>query len=148
MIFGFIQAHRNEFRVSKMCEVLGVSKSGFYQWLKHAPTPQQERKAQLNRQIKKIHKQSKARYGSPKITRMLWKEGTVVSERTVSRLMKEMGIRSKVVKNTKRRQILSTICQFIQTGSIRILKSTQVASSGSPILLTFTRMKVGSIWPL
>ena len=101
MIFGFIQAHRHEFRVSKMCEVLGVSKSGFYQWLKHAPTPQQERKAQLKRQIKKIHKQSKARYGSPKITQMLWKEGTVVSERTVSRLMKEMGIRSKVVKKYK-----------------------------------------------
>ena len=148
MIFGFIQAHRHEFRVSKMCEVLGVSKSGFYQWLKHAPTPQQERKAQLKRQIKKIHKQSKTRYGSPKITRMLWKEGTVVSGRTVSRLMKEMGIRSKVVKKYKATTNSSTICQSIQTSSLRILKSTHVASSGSPILLTFTRMKVGSIWPL
>lgn len=30
--FAFIEAHCSEFRVEKMCEVLGVSRSGFYKW--------------------------------------------------------------------------------------------------------------------
>jgi hypothetical protein len=34
VIYAFIFQHRNEFRVVKMCQVLGVSKSGYYAWLK------------------------------------------------------------------------------------------------------------------
>lgn len=84
-----------------MCTTLGVSKSGFYEWLGREWPPRKQRKAKLKRRIKAIHKQSKARYGSPKITALLRRDGYVVSERTVTRYMKEMGIRSKTVKKYK-----------------------------------------------
>lgn len=84
-----------------MCKTLGVSKSGFYQWMIREFPPQKQRKAKLNRQIRAIHKQSKARYGSPKITAILRRDGYVISERTVTRYMKEMGLRSKTVKKYK-----------------------------------------------
>ncbi|EPZ43271.1 hypothetical protein N007_13630 [Alicyclobacillus acidoterrestris ATCC 49025] len=32
MKFQFIEDHRDEFRVEKMCEVLSVSRSGYYKW--------------------------------------------------------------------------------------------------------------------
>lgn len=51
--------------------------------------------------IRRIHKQSKARYGSPKITAILRQDGIRISERTVTRYMKEMGIRSNTAKKYK-----------------------------------------------
>ena len=84
-----------------MCHVLGVSKSGYYQWLKQSTPPQKQRKATLQREIKMIHRQSHGRYGSPKITILLHRAGWIVSERKVTRYMKEMGLRSKTVKKYK-----------------------------------------------
>ena len=84
-----------------MCRVLGVSKSGFYQWINQALPPQKKRKARLKQQIEAIFQQSQSRYGSPKITALLGQDGWRVSERTVTRYMKEMGLRSKTVKKYK-----------------------------------------------
>lgn len=84
-----------------MCQVLGVSRSGFYQWKKQTVTLQKYRKARLKTKIKRIHSESKGRYGSPKITHLLRQEGDVISERTVGKWMRELGIRSKVVKKYK-----------------------------------------------
>ena len=33
MIYRFIQRHRREYSVLRMCQVLAVSSSGFYAWL-------------------------------------------------------------------------------------------------------------------
>ena len=33
--YAFIKAHRNEFDTATMCRVLQVSRSGFYEWLRH-----------------------------------------------------------------------------------------------------------------
>jgi putative transposase len=84
-----------------MCSVLKVSKSGFYQWLKQTASPQKQRKEKIKSKIRRMHKQFKARYGSPKLTHLLRQEGIQVSQRTVTRYMKEMGIRSKTVKKYK-----------------------------------------------
>lgn len=101
MIYGFIADHRHEFRVSKMCSTLGVSKGGFYEWMGRTESPQKQRKEEMKDKIRQIHKQSKARYGSPKITAILRQDGIRISERTVTRYMKEMGIRSNTAKKYK-----------------------------------------------
>src|SRR5699024_4232811 len=49
----------------------------------------------------RLHTQSKFRYGSPKLTALLRQDGIVISERTVTRYMKEMGIRSITAKKYK-----------------------------------------------
>ena len=84
-----------------MCSTLGVSKSGFYAWMGRTDSPQKQRKEVLKDKIRQIRKQSQARYGSPKITAILRQDGFCISERTVTRYMKEMGIRSKTVKKYK-----------------------------------------------
>nr|WP_244898650.1 IS3 family transposase [Staphylococcus lutrae] len=93
--------HRHEFRVTKMCKVLGVSKSGYYDWKKRPASSQQKRRDRLKKEIYKVYIGSQKRYGSPKITKELMKEGIKVSQRTVTRLMKEMGIRSITKKKYK-----------------------------------------------
>ncbi|MEK4136508.1 MULTISPECIES: IS3 family transposase [Kurthia] len=101
VIYDFIQQHRHEYRVAKMCEVLGVSRSGYYEWLNRPKSKQKERKEKLTSQIKRVYLDSRRNYGSPKITKQLNSEGVHVSQKTVSRIMKNEGIRSKTVKKYK-----------------------------------------------
>jgi len=81
-----------------MCRVLEVSRSGFYKWRNATVSPQAERKALLLQRIDYHFKDSKKRYGSPKITILLRNEGYTVSERTVGKYMQELGLRSCVAK--------------------------------------------------
>ena len=84
-----------------MCEVLGVSKSGYYAWLNRPKSKQTERKEKLIGQIKRVFLESRRNYGSPKITKQLNSEGVSVSQKTVSRIMQKEGIRSKTVRKYK-----------------------------------------------
>ncbi|MGK0578000.1 IS3 family transposase, partial [Macrococcus capreoli] len=58
-----------------MCEVLGVSKSGYYDWKKREDSSQQKRREALKKEIYKIYIGSQKRYGSPKITKKLREQG-------------------------------------------------------------------------
>lgn len=84
-----------------MCDVLGVSKSGYYVWKKRPKSQQKIRKEKLTAQIKHEYLDSRKNYGSPKITKKLNKKGIKVSQKTVTRIMKENNIRSKTVKKYK-----------------------------------------------
>jgi putative transposase len=84
-----------------MCDVLGVSTSGYYLWLKREKSEQKKRKERLARKIRFIFYASRQNYGSPKITKVLHSKGNKVSEKTVTRIMQEEGLRSKAVKKYK-----------------------------------------------
>ncbi len=84
-----------------MCQVLGVSKSGYYAWRNRSKSKQKIRKEKLTAEIKKAHMESGKIYGSPKITQQLNRKGILVSQKTVTRIMKENSIRSKTVKKYK-----------------------------------------------
>ena len=51
--------------------------------------------------IKKIYDNSHQNYGAPKITRELRKTGENISERTVGKYMKQMGIKDKWIRQWK-----------------------------------------------
>src|SRR5699024_9777274 len=101
VIYDFIDKHRHEFRVAKMSQVLGVSKSGYYEWKNRPLSNQKMRHRKHTDQIKRIFIRNKRRYGHPKVTRMLLQKGWKVSQRNVSRIMQENGLRSKTVKKYK-----------------------------------------------
>ncbi len=84
-----------------MCELLGVSSSGYYDWLNREPSEQKKKREFLTKEIKRVHKESREIYGSPKITKQLGNEGIEVSERTVQRIMQDEGISSKTAKKFK-----------------------------------------------
>ncbi|MEW4072402.1 IS3 family transposase [Bacillus thuringiensis] len=93
--------HRDEFRVVKMCQVFGVSRSGYYAWLKRPISSQKSRKEQLLKQIRNEYLQSNQIYGSPKITKELQKQGVCVSQKTVARSMQQERLRSITVRKYK-----------------------------------------------
>ena len=89
---------RRRVSVSGMLKKLGVSRSGYRAFLNHKPSNMQQRKESIKKKIKSIYDDSKQNYGAPKITKELQKSGETISERTVGKYMKEMGIRAQWVK--------------------------------------------------
>ena len=53
---------------------------------------------ELDKKIKEEYEKSKKRYGSPKITKVLNKQGIKVSQKRVARRMRALGLRSIIVK--------------------------------------------------
>lgn len=81
-----------------MCKVLGVTKSGYYDWLKRTPSQRHLENQQLAKEIRGVYKASKNRYGSPKITDELRDNGWKVSRQRVARIMLNEGLRSIISK--------------------------------------------------
>lgn len=75
-----------------MCEVLGVSRSGFYAWRRRAPSARVTENQQLAVKIAAIHKQSRGTYGSPRVHAELCAQGFEVGRNRIERIMREQGI--------------------------------------------------------
>ncbi len=84
-----------------MCQVMGVSRSGFYKWLNRPESEQKKRRKKLVKQIHHLFLDSRRLYGSPKITRQLKTKGICVSQKTVARIMREHELVSRTVKKYK-----------------------------------------------
>jgi putative transposase len=78
-----------------------VSTSGYYKWRTAEPSQQQLQKAKIQERILFHFHDNEERYGSPKITHMLHQEGLSPTERTVSKYMAELGLRSCVSRKFK-----------------------------------------------
>jgi putative transposase len=78
-----------------MCEVLDVSPSGYYKWLKNQSRPQSEKEAyrkEVQQKICKSFHESEGTYGSPRVHDDLLDWGYTISQKTVARMMNEMGL--------------------------------------------------------
>ncbi len=84
-----------------MCRVLDVSVSGYYQWTQRSESNRSIETKKVKEAIKRIHKENREIYGSPRIAICLQEQGFQCSRPRTARLMKSMGIRSKVSKKFK-----------------------------------------------
>jgi putative transposase len=100
--FGFIDAEKARYPVAVLCDVLEVSRSGFYAW-KERPVPaKQKADAQLTAQIAGVHKGSRGTYGSPRVHAELRADGVRVGRKRVERLMRESGLRARQKRRFRR----------------------------------------------
>ncbi len=81
-----------EHPVFLMCELLGVSESGFWAWTKRPPCDRELNDAWLSEKVRAIHAGSGGRYGSPRVHAMLRREGIHVGRKRVERLMRAAGL--------------------------------------------------------
>lgn len=91
-----IAEHQSQATVGSMCDLLGVSRSGYYAWAQRqssGPGHRAARRADLTVKIKVAHDASDGVNGAPRITADLREAGEVVSRKTVAKLMRENEIR-------------------------------------------------------
>ena len=67
MTFRFIEEHRNQWPVRLLCETLAVSPAGYYAWCGRPASAREQRRDTLLVEIRAVHAEVKARYGSPRI---------------------------------------------------------------------------------
>jgi transposase InsO family protein len=86
---------RSGLSVARMCVLLGVSRSGYYDWAARqatGPGPRAARLLELAGKIATAHEDSDGVYGAPRITAELRAAGEVVSVKTVAKVMRRTGI--------------------------------------------------------
>jgi len=93
--YAFIREHVNEFRVARMCAVLEVSRSGYYDWLDRPESRRQREDRQLLVHIRQIHLDSRRAYGSVKTWRELHERGIACGKHRVARLRRQDGIQAQ-----------------------------------------------------
>ena len=75
-----------------MCQVLKVSRSGYYYWMKYPISKRKIEDMELKQKIVIIYYNSRRTYGSPRIHQKLLREGYQVSKKRIERLMQELNI--------------------------------------------------------
>ena len=94
MKFSWIQQHREVFDLAVMCEVLQVSRQGYYAWKKRPVAPTHVRQAELLSRIRQVHQDSGGTYGSPRVHAELQDRQITCCVNTVACLMKAHGVRA------------------------------------------------------
>lgn len=90
-----MDTHRETFSITRICQVLNVSRSGYYAW-KNRPVSEREMANQaLVKRIKAVYRASRRTYGGPRIYRELKDQGMRCSLNRVARLMRLHSIQAK-----------------------------------------------------
>jgi putative transposase len=85
-IFAFVAAQKADFPVRTLCRVCRVSTSGFYAYAARkasSPSPGELARAEVARHVARVHRSSRRRYGSPRVTAQLAREGILVNHKAV-----------------------------------------------------------------
>ena len=87
--------------MQKMCEVLDLTGSGYYDWANRPESDKEKEDKKLVKEIKRIHRESHETYGVRRVTAQLNKEGVSCGKTRVGRLMRENNIYCKTRKKYK-----------------------------------------------
>ena len=98
MTYRFIDQHKEQWPVRWLCQTLGVFPVGYYAWRQCPRSAGQQRRNTLLVEIRSIHAQFKARYGSPRIHAELVARGHDCCVNTVAKLMREADIAAKTAR--------------------------------------------------
>jgi transposase InsO family protein len=98
MAYQFMEANQDQYSITEMTGLFGVSRSAYYKWVRNGvSTRRKEEDAELLRLIRGIVQEHQRRYGSPRVRRELRRKyGKRVSLKKVARLMRENNLNARV----------------------------------------------------
>ena len=102
MTYRFVAAERVSYSVRLLCKVVGVAASGFYAWLRRAPSRRQADDRRVSERIGQVFASSRRTYGSPRVHADLRAEGLRISRKRVARLMRAAGLGASVRRRVPR----------------------------------------------
>ena len=111
--------------VAHLCQMLEVSRSGFYAWTRRPPSARAQQDRQLRVLIRASHEASRRTYGGPRIHRDLREQGHRVSRKRVIRLQQAEGLKARVRKRIKR----TTVSDHDQPVAANLLAQDFVAAA-------------------
>ena len=92
--YAVINRHRGEYPVSVMCKFFGVSRSGYYDFVKRLGQPEHD--IELAKRIRECQNETNKTYGYRRIWKWLNNRDIKVNPKTVLRIMKKYGLLSEI----------------------------------------------------
>ncbi len=100
-----IEELSKEHNVRDLCDLLEVTRSGYYTWSRGQESARELANQVVSEQIKQVFEAKRQRYGSPRITQELRREGQICNHKRVERLMRQEGLKAR---SGKRRKVRTT----------------------------------------
>ena len=88
----FVSEHAGQFPIQRLCELVDVPRSSFYEWSSRPLSEHYLDDAWLANAIHDIHRASRATYGAPRVEGQLRHRGRSHSRKRVARIMAECGL--------------------------------------------------------
>ena len=126
---GFIERHRTTWPIVIQCQVLAVSRSGYYEWRKRPPSMTATRRAALTQAVPDVHRLSRESYGAIRVQRKLVQQGTPCHRKTVAKVMREAGIRCK---SSRKFRVTTTDSNHAQPVAANVLARDFTADKAHP----------------
>lgn len=138
-----IKELRLKYPISKLCNMLEVSESGYHEWLKRKPSLWQQEEARLEVAIRAAHRKSRGAHGPKKLKQDLVDEGIMVGECRIRRIRKRLGIKCVQKKKYK----VTTDSNHTLPVAENLLKQKFQASAPNQVWLTdITYISTGEGW--
>ena len=97
--YAVIHRHRDEYPVSVMCKFFGVSRSGYYDFVKRLEKPEPD--AELAGMIEHCQRKTDKTYGYRRVWKWLKDRDITRNPKTVLRIMKKYGLLSEIRRQRK-----------------------------------------------
>jgi len=144
MRFRFIEDCQTDYPVRIMCDVLGVSPAGYYAWRARPESQRAIANRGLVDDIRRVHRDTSRRYGSPRIHAELKAQGRGASRGRIERLMRHHGIRAITAR--PRRARTTDSCHDFPIAA-NLLERNFIAAAPNRIWLAdITYVETGQGW--
>lgn len=90
--FRFVDDHAAGYPVKRLCELVEVSRSGFYAWRDRPASAHDQLDDDLLVDIRVIHDRSRGTYGAPRVEGQLRRAGRCHGRKRIARLMRADGL--------------------------------------------------------
>src|SRR5579862_288353 len=100
-----IEELSKEHGVRELCELLEVTRSGYYAWSRGQESGREVANRLVVEEIKEVFEAKRGRYGSPRVTEELRRQGRICNHKRVERLMRQEGLKAR---SSKRRKVRTT----------------------------------------
>ena len=99
--YAWMHQQHTAFTVSRMCQLLEVSRRGYYEWRSRPPRAEVEAEPQVEAKVQHYFAQGRGTYGTRRIKYLLAQEGLQVSRRRIGRGLTQAGLRCKTRRRCK-----------------------------------------------
>jgi putative transposase len=138
-----IQSLADRSTVRRLCHLLEVSPSGYYQWRNRKPGPRAKANERLLKQVRQVFEQNRQTYGSPRITRLLQRSHIPCSENRVARLMRIAALKARIKRPFRPR---TTDSRHRYGAAPNRLKSLALTRINQAWVADITYLQAGSRW--
>jgi putative transposase len=131
------------FSVVRLCHCLGVSPSGYYDWVNRPLSSRAQADAKLLPEIRRVFHRSRQTYGYPRVHAELNQCGIPCSRHQVARLMRHNGIVAKMKARSKSQPIMKQL--YAGEGN-RLLDRGPTEACNEVWVADFTHIKTRTSW--